>query len=64
MRYKGSCHCGKVIFEIEGDLSAGASVFIVDYAKLDFVFTWRSEEFVGQGRWHRFGGLNLSFRLP
>ena len=23
MRYKGSCHCGKVIFEIEGDLSTG-----------------------------------------
>jgi hypothetical protein len=24
MRYKGSCHCGKVAFEVEGDLSAGA----------------------------------------
>ena len=47
-----------------GDLSAGASVFWLDFAKLDFVFTLRSEEFVGQGAWSRFGGLNLSFRLP
>jgi|SRR5689334_8476620 hypothetical protein len=23
MRYKGSCHCGKVAFEVEGDVSAG-----------------------------------------
>lgn len=26
MRYKGSCHCGKVAFEVEGDISAGAIV--------------------------------------
>lgn len=24
MRYKGSCHCGKVTFMVEGDLSGGA----------------------------------------
>ena len=24
MRYKGSCHCGKVAFEVEGDIAAGA----------------------------------------
>ena len=24
MRCKGSCHCGKVAFAVEGDLSAGA----------------------------------------
>lgn len=24
MRYKGSCHCGKVAFEVESDLSGGA----------------------------------------
>ena len=23
MRYKGSCHCGKVTFEVESDLSGG-----------------------------------------
>ncbi|WP_119387914.1 GFA family protein [Taklimakanibacter lacteus] len=24
MRYKGSCHCGKVTFEVKGDVAAGA----------------------------------------
>ena len=24
MRYKGSCHCGKVAFEVESDLKGGA----------------------------------------
>ena len=24
MRYKGSCHCGKVAFEVESDLTGGA----------------------------------------
>jgi hypothetical protein len=47
-----------------GDISTGASLFWLDFAKLDIVFTWRSEEFVGQGQWSRFGGINLSFRLP
>lgn len=23
MKYKGSCHCGKVVFEVEGELSSG-----------------------------------------
>jgi len=47
-----------------GDVSAGASLFWLDWAKLDFVVTWRSEEFVGQGQTSRYGGFNLSFRLP
>jgi lipid A 3-O-deacylase len=47
-----------------GDLSAGVSVFWLDFAKLDLVLTWRSEEFVGQRQPERFGGINLSFRLP
>ena len=33
-------------------------------AKLDFIFAWRSAEFAGQSRLDRYGGLNLSFRLP
>jgi hypothetical protein len=47
-----------------GDVSAGASIFWLDIAKLDFVFTMRSEEFAGQSQPSRFGGINLSFRLP
>jgi lipid A 3-O-deacylase len=47
-----------------GDLSAGASLFWLDFAKLDFVVTWRSEEFIGQGQTSRFGGFNMSFKLP
>ena len=46
------------------DVSAGASLFWVDFAKLDLVLTWRSDEFVGQSQPSRFGGINLSFRLP
>jgi hypothetical protein len=49
---------------IVGDLSAGASMFWSDLAKLDVVFTWRSKEFVGQPTTSRYGGINLSFRLP
>jgi lipid A 3-O-deacylase len=47
-----------------GDLSAGASVFWLDFAKLDFVLTLRSKEFAGQTQAERYGGLNISFRLP
>jgi lipid A 3-O-deacylase len=47
-----------------GDLSAGMSIFWLDFAKLDLVATWRSKEFVNQSQTERFGGLNLSFRLP
>jgi len=47
-----------------GDVSAGASFFWLDFAKLDLVLTWRSDEFVGQSQPSRFGGINLSFRLP
>ena len=25
MKYKGSCHCGKVAFEVEGEISSGMS---------------------------------------
>jgi hypothetical protein len=25
MRYKGSCHCGQIAFEVEGDLAAAVS---------------------------------------
>jgi lipid A 3-O-deacylase len=45
-----------------GDFSAGASVFWLDYAKLDFVLTYRSKEFVGQPQNFWYGGINLSFR--
>jgi lipid A 3-O-deacylase len=47
-----------------GDLSTGASISWLDVAKLDFVLTWRSDEFVNQSQPSRFGGLNLSFKLP
>jgi hypothetical protein len=47
-----------------GDLSGGLSVFWSDLAKLDFVLTWRSKEFVGQSEPSRYGGINLSFKLP
>ena len=46
------------------DLSGGLSVFWSDLAKLDFVMTWRSKEFVGQSEPARYGGINLSFKLP
>ena len=47
-----------------GDLTGGVSVFWADVAKLDFVLTWRSKEFVGQPEAERYGGVNLSFKLP
>jgi len=47
-----------------GDLSGGVSVFWADRAKLDFVLTWRSKEFVGQSEPDRYGGVNISFKLP
>jgi len=47
-----------------GDLSGGLSFFWADVAKLDFVLTWRSKEFVGQSEPDRYGGVNLSFKLP
>ena len=46
------------------DGSAGLSMFWADIVKADFVFTWRSKEFVGQTAPDRFGGIDLSFRLP
>jgi hypothetical protein len=46
-----------------GDFSTGASLYWLDIAKLDVVFTLRSEEFVDQDRAARFGGINLSFPL-
>lgn len=46
------------------DLSAGASLFWSDLAKVDFVVAWRSKEFVGQSAPDRYGGINVSFRLP
>lgn len=46
------------------DLSGGLSLFWSDLAKLDFVMTWRSKEFVGQSEPARYGGINLSFKLP
>ena len=46
------------------DFSVGLSVFWLDVAKVDFVVTSRSPEFVGQHAADRFGGINVSFRLP
>ncbi len=46
------------------DLSGGLSFFWADLAKLDLVLTWRSREFVGQPEYDRYGGINLSFKLP
>jgi lipid A 3-O-deacylase len=46
------------------DLSGGLSVFWADFAKLDFVVTWRSKEFVGQWEPDRYAGVNLSVKLP
>jgi lipid A 3-O-deacylase len=47
-----------------GDLSGGLSFFWADRAKLDFVLTWRSKEFVGQSEPDRYGGINIAFKLP
>jgi hypothetical protein len=46
------------------DLSGGVSLFWSDLSKVDFVVTWRSKEFVGQSAPDRYGGINISFRLP
>ncbi|HXW26643.1 MAG TPA: lipid A deacylase LpxR family protein [Xanthobacteraceae bacterium] len=47
-----------------GDFSGGLSFFWADLAKLDLVVTWRSKEFVGQSEYDRYGGINVSFKLP
>jgi lipid A 3-O-deacylase len=44
-----------------GDLTAGASLFWADWAKLDFSFTQRTKEFVTQKQMDHFAGANLSF---
>ena len=46
------------------DLSGGVSFFWADLAKVDFVLTWRSKEFVGQPEPDRYGGVNISVKLP
>jgi hypothetical protein len=46
------------------DLSGGVSFFWSDLAKVDFVLTWRSKEFVAQTEPDRYGGVNISFKLP
>jgi lipid A 3-O-deacylase len=46
------------------DFSTGASIYSMDFAKLDLVLAWRTEEFVGQQRWSKYGGFNISFPLP
>ena len=46
------------------DLSVGLSLSWLDVVKVDFVITARSPEFVGQHAADRFGGINVSFRLP
>jgi len=47
-----------------GDLSAGLSFFWSDLTKVDFVLTWRSKEFTAQAEPDRYGGVNISFKLP
>jgi lipid A 3-O-deacylase len=47
-----------------GDLSGGLSFFWSDLTKVDFVLTWRSKEFVTQSEPDRYGGVNISFKLP
>jgi lipid A 3-O-deacylase len=49
---------------LQADLSGGLSFFWADLAKVDFVLTWRSKEFVGQSEPDRYGGVNISFKLP
>jgi lipid A 3-O-deacylase len=49
---------------LQADLSGGLSFFWADVAKLDFVLTWRSKEFVTQSEPDRYGGVNISFKLP
>jgi lipid A 3-O-deacylase len=47
-----------------GDLTAGFSVFWADLFKLDAVFVWRTKEFVNQSTMDRYGGFNVTFKLP
>jgi lipid A 3-O-deacylase len=49
---------------VVGTLSAGLSLFWSDVAKVDFVLSWESKEFVGQSAPERYGGINISFRTP
>ena len=60
--FTGSARVGKEV--LQADLSGGLSFFWADVAKLDFVLTWRSKEFVGQSEPDRYGGVNISFKLP
>jgi lipid A 3-O-deacylase len=60
--FTNSARVSKHVFV--GDVSTGASLFWLDWAKLDFVLTWRSAEFAGQTEASRYGGFNLSFKLP
>ena len=45
------------------DFSVGASVFYMDWAKLDFTFTERTKEFKTQQSMDRFGAASLSVRF-
>jgi hypothetical protein len=46
------------------DLTGGLSFFWSDLTKVDFVLTWRSKEFVTQPEPDRYGGINISVKLP
>jgi lipid A 3-O-deacylase len=46
------------------DLTGGLSFFWSDLAKVDFVLTWRSKEYTTQTEPDRYGGINISFKLP
>lgn len=46
------------------NLSGGFSLFWADLAKLDFVLTWRGKEFTTQREADRYGGINISFKVP
>ncbi|HLG81044.1 MAG TPA: lipid A deacylase LpxR family protein [Bradyrhizobium sp.] len=46
------------------DLSGGVSFFWSDVAKVDLVLTWRSKEFTTQPEPDRYGGINITFKLP
>jgi hypothetical protein len=47
-----------------GDLTAGLSVFWAQLCRVDLALVWRSREFVTQPTIDRYGGINLTFRLP
>ncbi len=51
-------------YPLVGTLSTGLSLFWSDSAKVDFVLSWESKEFVGQSAPERYGGINVSFRTP